>query len=82
MFSCEVCEIFENTSFYRTPPMSASGDNKSHTKDFTLSEQTFSSQRVIFPKEPIICGFMDDKNKETIENSEDCCCTIGSNNWI
>ena len=24
MFSCEICEIFKNTYFYRTPPVAAS----------------------------------------------------------
>ena len=66
VFSYEVCEIFENTSFYRTPPVAAFGDNKSHTRLFTLSKQTFSSQRVTFLKQPIIYGFIDDKNKETL----------------
>ena len=23
MFSCEICEIFQNTFFYRTPPVAA-----------------------------------------------------------
>ena len=43
VFSCEVCKIFQDTFFYRTPPVAASGDNKSHTRLFTLSKQTFSS---------------------------------------
>ena len=43
-FSCEVREIFQDTFFYRTPPVAASGDNKSHTRLVTLSKQTFSSQ--------------------------------------
>ena len=43
VFSCEVCEIFQDTFFYRTPPVAASGDNKSHTRLFTLTKQAFSS---------------------------------------
>ena len=26
VFSCEICEIFKNTFFYRTPPAAASED--------------------------------------------------------
>ena len=66
VFSCEVCEISENTTFYRTPPVAASGDNKSHTRLFTLIKQTFSFHRVTFLKQPIIYGFIDDKNKEAL----------------
>ena len=33
---------------------------------FTLSKQTFSSQRVTFLKQPIMYGFVDDKTKETL----------------
>ena len=40
--------------------------NKSLTRLFTLSKQTFSSQHVTFLKQAIICCFMDAKNKETI----------------
>ena len=73
LFSCEVCEFFESTSFYRTPPMAASDDKKSYTRLFTPSEQTFSSQHVIFLKQPIIYGFIDDRNKETlIKNYSGC----------
>ena len=28
LISCEVCKIFKDISFYRTPPVAASGDNK------------------------------------------------------
>ena len=28
--SCEICEIFKNTIFYRTPPVAASGDPLKH----------------------------------------------------
>ena len=66
LFSCEVCEFFENISFYRTPPVVASSDKKSYTRLFTRSEQTFSSQHVSFLKQPIIYGFIDDRNKETL----------------
>ena len=66
MFSYEVCEIFENTTFYKTPPVAASGDNRSHTRLFTLIKQTFSFQRVTFLKLPVIYGFIDDKNKEAL----------------
>ena len=36
--------------FYRSTPVTASGDNKSHTlsKLFTLNKQTFSSKHVTF----------------------------------
>ena len=30
MLSCEICEIFKNTIFYRTPPVAASGDPLKH----------------------------------------------------
>ena len=43
MFFCQVCEIFKDTIFYRTPLVATSGENKSHTRLFTLSKQTFSS---------------------------------------
>ena len=66
MFSCEACKIFENIFFYRTLPVSASVDNKSHTRLFTLSKQTFSSQRVTFLKQPIIYSFVNDKNKQKL----------------
>ena len=46
--------------------MAASGDNKSHTRLSTLSKQAFLSQRVTFLKQPIIYGFIDDKNKKTL----------------
>ena len=68
VFFCEVCEIFENMSFYRTPLAADSGDYQSHARFFTLNRQTFSSQRVTFLKQPIIYGFIDDKNKETLIN--------------
>ena len=66
MLSWEVYEIFENTFFYKIPPVAGSGDSKSHTRLYTLSKQTFSSQRVTFLKQPIIYGFVDDKTKETL----------------
>ena len=31
VFSCEFCEIFKNTSFYRTPPMAASVSGEKRT---------------------------------------------------
>ena len=36
VFYSEVWEIFKNTFFYRTPLVDVSGDNKSHTRHFTL----------------------------------------------
>ena len=48
VFSCQVWEIFMDTFFYRTSVVAASGDNKSHTRLFTLSKQTFSSRHVTF----------------------------------
>ena len=42
VFSCQICE--RTTFFCRTPPVAASGDNKSHTRLFTQRKQTFSSQ--------------------------------------
>ena len=61
VFSCEVCEIL------RTPPVAASGNNKSQARLFTLGKQTFSSHSsVTFLKQPLIYGFIDDKNKESL----------------
>ena len=62
-FSCKVCEIFKNNFSYRTPPVAASGDNKSYTRLFSLNKKTFPSQRVTFLKQPIMNNFIDDKNK-------------------
>ena len=41
-------------------------DNKSHTRRFTLSKQTFLYQFVTFLKQPVICGFNGNQNKETL----------------
>ena len=60
-----------------------------------LKKQMFLSQHVAFAKQRIICGFIDNKNKEALkqdifqavlirieEHSEHCCCIIGAYNWI
>ena len=36
VFSCEVCEIFKSTSFYRTPLVAASGNRNYFTLDLHL----------------------------------------------
>ena len=55
-------------------------DNKSRTRLFTMTKQTFPSQHFTFLKQPIINGFIDVKMKKhqavlirTEENSEHCC---------
>ena len=57
VFSCEVCEIFKDTFFYRTPPVAASGDNKSHTRLFTLIKQSFSSHSASHFSKTAYCRF-------------------------
>ena len=37
-FSCEYCEIFINTFFYRTPPVAASGSCKNTNDSSRLDE--------------------------------------------
>ena len=39
VFSCEYCEIFKNTFFYRAPPVAASG--KIRTKPLKLAKFQF-----------------------------------------
>ena len=55
-------------------------DNKSRTRLFNMSKQTFPFQYFTFPKQPIINGFIDVKMKKhqavlmrIEENSEHCC---------
>ena len=38
MFSCEFCEIFNNTFFYRTPPEAASERKKETARTITITK--------------------------------------------
>ena len=44
VFSCEFCEIFKNTLFYRTPPAAASGCN--NIKVVPIAKSTKFSQKI------------------------------------
>ena len=50
LFPVTFAKFLRAPFFYRSPPETASGDNKSHTlsKLFPLNKQTFSSTRVTF----------------------------------
>ena len=50
LFPVTFAKFLRAPFFYKSPPVTASGDNKSHTlsKLFTLNKQTFSSKRVTF----------------------------------
>ena len=42
MFSCEFCEIFKNTFFYRTPPVAPSANSHlPHSKQVALLDAGF-----------------------------------------
>ena len=61
------CFPVKFAKFLRTPPVAASGNNKSQARLFTLGKQMFSSHSsVTFLKQPLIYGFIDDKNKESL----------------
>ena len=47
VFSYEFCEIFQNTFFYRTPPVAASGQNE---KLGRLLHTYFYKNTMIFPE--------------------------------
>lgn len=62
---------------------------------FTLSKQAFPSQHLTPLKQPVIYGFINNENKETLtqkilhavlmqieENFERQCCIFGAYNWI
>ena len=43
VFSCEICEIFKNKIFYRTPPVATSAFNDSLSSDKPILELFLNS---------------------------------------